>query len=238
MRPFPVASRPTQFTTIFPHDAHQDIVASKDTANDVATGHFVMASLSVMLDDKKPEFYNCAICHETAKVAPQFAARKPVSTQKPPPAAADNFRPTADFFKDVPGNHASCFNCHYQRIQPISNNCAGCHKLAGKPYFESPVVERYSLKFSHEQVEKDKPEKKAHDQECVTCHVRTAGSFDLQTLKNKVEPEVPYFTCAECHKTNLNKEVEERKNNKAYQCNYCHTSALGRYDKPDSHHEY
>ena len=36
MKPFPNRSNPTQFTTVFPHDTHQDIIASVTKRNDVA----------------------------------------------------------------------------------------------------------------------------------------------------------------------------------------------------------
>ena len=238
LRPFPNKAHGTQFTTIFPHDAHQDIIASNYRKNNVAVGHFVFASFTSAADDKKTEFYNCAVCHQTAKALPQFAARKPLTDQKPPVAAPDSFKPTADYFKNVPINHASCFSCHYQRIQPVSTNCAGCHKLADKPYFPLAVVERFSLKFSHEQLgKKSQVGERVHAKDCMTCHLWTAGSSDLQSLKRKAEPEVPFSTCVSCHSDDIKDQFEKREKDKKFQCNYCHTPAIGRFDKPDSHHE-
>ena len=238
VRPFPNKAHGTQFTTIFPHDAHQDIIASNDRRDGVAVGHFVLASYSIATDQKKIEFYNCAVCHKTEKDVPLWAARKPITDQKPPAAEKDNFKPSAEYFKDVPTNHASCFSCHYQRIQPISTNCAGCHNLADKRYTESSVVERFSLKFSHEQLgKKSQVGERVHAKDCMTCHLHTAGSFDLQALKNKAEPEVPFSTCVSCHNDDIKDQLEKRQQDKAFQCNYCHTSAIGRYNKPDSHHE-
>jgi len=234
VRPFPNAAHPTQFTTIFPHDAHQDILASTDRRNDVSVAHFVTVSYA---DDKKPEFYNCAVCHQTAKDLPKYTTIQPTEEKPIAAAAKDKFVATADYFKNVPMNHASCFSCHYQRTQPISTNCAGCHKLAEKPYFRSTTVERYSLKFSHEQPGKtgDNIGKKVHAKDCMTCHLRTAGSSDLQALKNKSEPEVPFVTCSKCHESDIADQLKKRADNKAFQCDYCHTSAIGRYEVPASH---
>jgi hypothetical protein len=238
LRPFPNKAHGTQFVTIFPHDVHQDVIASKDSRHDVAIGHFAFARFTAPPANRKPEFYNCSVCHQTPNSLPKYAARKPISDQKPLPAAADNFKPTAEYFKNVPMNHASCFSCHYQRIQPVSTNCAGCHKLADKPYFPSDVVERYTLKFSHEQLGKrSQVGERVHAKDCMTCHVRTAGSSDLQALKNKKEPEVPFSTCVSCHSDDIKDQLEKREKDKTFQCAYCHTPAIGRYEKPESHHE-
>jgi len=238
---FPNRSHGSQFTTIFPHDAHMDIIASNEIKRDVAVGHFVLASYQAEPDEKKVEFYNCSVCHKTAKTIPPIEARSPVTDQTPPPTKKDTFEKgsecfkIAECFKDVPRNHATCFACHYQRIKPISTDCAGCHKLADKRSFEQFVVKRYSLKFNHEAVGKDG--KPAHTIDCMKCHLRTAGSSDLQALKNKPEPEVPYSACSTCHNANLKDDNEKLKNIKGYQCGYCHTTAIGRYPKPDSHIE-
>lgn len=232
VRQFPVSSRPTQFVTVFPHDSHQDIIA-KNGEKQVALGHLVLASFLPAAAAKKTDYYNCAICHKSAQSLPKFMARTPVTDQKPSAAAPESFKPTAAFFKEVPMNHASCFSCHYQRIQPISTNCAGCHKVAEKPYLRSTVIARYSLKFDHDSVDKDG--KMVHGQDCITCHLSIAGSSDLQALKNKKEPEVPYSTCSDCHQADLNKDLDKRKADKAYQCGYCHTTAVGRFDVPASH---
>lgn len=238
LRPFPNKAHATQFTTIFPHDVHQDIIAVDDRRSVVAYGHLVLASFTPTDDDKRAEFYNCSVCHQTSTILPKFAARKPTGDQKPSVAAPDPFRPKADYFKDVPTNHATCFTCHYQRIQPVSTNCAGCHKLADKPYFEASVVERYSLKFSHEQLgKKSQVGERVHAKDCMTCHIRTAGSSDLQALQNMAQPEVPFSTCVSCHSDDVKDQLEKREKDKKFQCNYCHTSSIGRYAKPESHHE-
>jgi hypothetical protein len=243
---FPNKSHPTQFVTIFPHDTHQDVIASNDSRNQVAFGHVVFAKYTLPDDEKKPDFYNCSICHDTAKTLPKFAPREPTEQVKPSgnnsvypfgrtDPASDPFKPTADYFKSVPMSHASCFNCHYQRIEPTSTHCDGCHKLADKPYFDTNVVERYSLKFSHDA--KDKDGKFVHAKDCMTCHLRTAGSSDLHALKNKREPEVPFSTCVSCHGSDISDQFDKRDKDKNFQCNYCHVSAIGRYEKPDSHRQ-
>lgn len=232
---FPARSRARQFTTIFPHDVHQDLIAQRE-ARPYATAHFIPAAFRP--DDKpKPVFYNCAICHETSAAMPKFAARKLIGANPlVPAAAADIFtRPiTAAFFKSSPNSHASCFTCHYQyqNLPPGKQNCSGCHASA-KPYFEGKTLERYSLKFDHDRtghVEKD----------CASCHIRITQYSDLAKMK---DADVPVASCRSCHATQeddpskrvLLTELESRESNKAFTCTYCHTSAIGRYDVPASH---
>jgi hypothetical protein len=236
LKAFPNAAHPTQFSTTFPHDLHQDILAALDPQSGVAVAHFVNASYSG--DTKKPEFYNCSVCHQTAAKLPRYDVRLPVTDEKPPKANADAFLPKAQFFKDVPSGHADCFICHYQRTPPISTDCAGCHRLESKSPTVSNVVERSSLKFDHEQAGiKVQVGERVHAKDCITCHLRTSASSDLQMLKTKAEPEVPFSTCVSCHVDDFKTELKKRDDNRAYQCAYCHTTALGRYKMPDSHHE-
>ncbi|MFN0280288.1 MAG: hypothetical protein ACKVRN_17055 [Pyrinomonadaceae bacterium] len=248
VRAFPNPANGTQFVTVFPHDAHQDIIASNERKKDIAVGHFVLASFSPIPDDKKNEFYNCAVCHKTATVMPKFKVREPFTVDKSSetgstypfgkPTVADNFKPTADDFKTVPMNHASCFTCHYQRIKPISTDCNGCHIFADKRYKPSVVFERSSLKFGHEDVGKTvQVGERVHAKDCMVCHLQTAASSDLQILKNKKEPEVPFSTCSSCHADIIKEEFGKREKDKAFQCNYCHTPVIGRYVKPESHRE-
>ncbi len=241
VRPFPNRSNGTQFTTIFPHDVHQDVIASNKRRNNVAVGHFVWAAYSPTPDDKTTEFYNCSVCHKAPSKTPQWAARIPVSDEKPMPAKKDDPKPTAVYFKDVPTDHASCFTCHYQRIKPISTDCSGCHKLSDLRSTPSNMVERSSLKFNHEQLDKEDPTKRVHAKDCMTCHLTIARSSDLQILKNTSKSDVPFATCVSCHGEgglkNITKEIDARTKDKAYQCNYCHTSTIGRYSIPKSHRE-
>jgi Cytochrome c7 and related cytochrome c len=238
VRPFPISSHPTQFTTVFPHDVHQDIIAAKPNKGDFATAHFVVASFKRTDDEKGPAFYNCAVCHQSAAAPVKSTERDPLSDQKAAAGVKDAFSAKANYFKAVPDSHAFCFTCHYQRTEPISINCAGCHKYADKPYADSSIVRRFSMKFSHEQVKKDKPDEKAHNQDCMTCHTETVRSSDLKELKSQLKPDVPYVTCANCHESDLSKEVDERAKDSAFQCTYCHTPNLGRYKTPASHRSY
>lgn len=239
---FPIKSHARQFDIIFPHDKHQELIA-ENTVRETpyATAHFVNASF--LVDDKsKPTFYNCAICHETRTVLPKFGTRKIVDVK----SASDTPLPdtftkpiVASFFKDSPDSHASCFQCHYkfQNLPPGKNNCSGCH-VSAAPYFEGKTLERYSLKFDHDRaghVEKD----------CAFCHVRIAQNADVRTLK---DADVPIASCKGCHATQendpaksvLRTEVAARESSiaekkPAFQCTYCHTAAIGRFDTPASH---
>lgn len=236
VRPFPNPAHQTQFTTIFPHDVHQDVLAFRRGPAGVAVAHFVLVSHTAAAADNRPEFYNCSVCHQTAARLPKYATRKPMSDETPPKANNELFVPKPQYFKDEPTSHASCFSCHYQRTQPVSTDCAGCHRLESKPPLDSPVVARYSLKFDHEQLGiKVQVGERVHSKDCMTCHLRTAASSDLQLLKSKTEPEVPFSSCVSCHSDDIADQLKKRDADKTFQCNYCHTSAIGRYKTPDSH---
>ena len=233
---FPIKSHARQFTTIFPHDVHQDLIAVREQ-RPFAAAHFIAASF--VPDDKpKPVFYNCAICHQTAAALPKVAPRKLTGQTALSDVIADTFaKPiTASFFKTEPYSHASCFTCHYkfQNLPVGKQDCKGCHAPA-TPYFEGKTLARYSLKFDHERtghVEKD----------CASCHVRITQNSDVNTMK---DADVPVASCKACHATQeddpskrvLLAEIESREKNKAFQCTYCHTSAIGRYDVPASHQQ-
>ncbi len=243
--PFPIKSHAMQFTTIFPHDLHQNLIASDTTRNDVALGHFMLASFAINATPTPtpaaapaPVFYNCAICHKTITQMPKYVPRKITGEKSLADATADTFtalsKTGADFFKDGPDSHASCFTCHYQRVKPAAYDCAGCHRLT-EPYFEKKAIERYSLKFSHSttnHVNKD----------CTTCHVRITQNSDISKMK---DADVPFQTCStsSCHGSNIEEETKKREASSAakqpaFQCSYCHTTAVGRYDIPPSHRKY
>lgn len=231
--PFPVRTRTTEFSTIYPHNVHQDIIAAVDKRLDVSVAHFVFASF-VPADDK-PTFNNCSICHATRKELPKFAARSLDPKLQPlGDAAPETFAPKADYFKDSPSGHASCFNCHFQGLQPSGIDCAKCHKLE-PPSNPTALVSRYSLKFSHEDLN-DRGET-VHNRDCMTCHVRISQNADLKTMK---DADVPFMACASCHADNFTKENNSRadsiaKKQPAFQCTYCHTTAIGRFPMPPSH---
>lgn len=229
--PFPVNSRQHQFSTIFPHDKHQNIIASNFGPRDVAVAHFLNAKFALP-DDKAPEFNNCAICHETFAKDPKFSARKLLRTMQPlADAATYNFVPKAGFFKTSPDSHASCFTCHYQNQEPIRTNCAGCHRLTA-PYADTATVTRYSLKFDHSY--------KDHvGRDCTSCHIRITQNADLKTMK---DADVPILTCStsSCHSKDINVEIGKRDDSigakqPVFQCTYCHTPEIGRYPVPASH---
>lgn len=229
--PFPVRSRSHEFSTIFPHDVHQDIVTSNTGTKKVAGAHFVRASFSVP-DDPAPQFNNCAICHRTAANLPKSSARNLLRTAQPlAETGKDDFVPTAGFFKTSPNSHASCFTCHYQNQKPIRSDCAGCHSLT-KPYAELGLVQRYSLKFDHQL-------KDHADNDCIACHVRITQTADLKTMK---DADVPILTCStsSCHSRSISSEIAKREasvvaKEPVFKCAYCHTPQIGRFPIPASH---
>jgi hypothetical protein len=249
-RPFPITAHPTQFTTLFPHNVHQDIIASNKPKREYAVAHFVPASYvvpasySVPDDNDEPTFYNCVICHESASNIPKFETRKLVTTPEElkalPAVIADTFEKpiVADFFKNSPDSHSSCFTCHYQfkNLPEGKQGCHGCHELT-KPFFEKDVARRYSLKFNHE--------REGHKSDCATCHLRITQNGDIRNMK---DADVPIVTCKFCHAKQedipyrkiITTEVEtrmaaEKDNKPAFQCTYCHTSEIGRRKIPASH---
>lgn len=240
--PFPVQGRARQFNIIFPHDLHQDLIARerKEMKRFVAVAHFVSASFEPAEAAPADDFYNCAVCHKTTDQVPKINHRSfPLLKPLDNPVADTFERPvTARFFKDSPESHASCFNCHYgyQYLPQGKQNCAGCHELT-KPYVEKRTIERYSMKFDHDRTE--------HQRDCAACHVRITQNKDIKTMK---DADVPISTCWSCHATQeearsrriLNIEIEARDKSitdktAPFQCTYCHTSAVGRYEVPATH---
>lgn len=230
--PFPVQSRSREFSTVFPHNVHQDLIASKVNKRDVAVAHFVPASFKMTAVDDKPQFNNCAICHQTTAEMPKFANRTPVVTLSAlGDIVGDNFTPRAEFFKNEPSSHASCFSCHYQNVEPTRTDCASCHRLTS-PFFETNTTERYSLKFNHQ--DKDHVNK-----DCTTCHVRITQNADLRSMR---DADVPILTCStsSCHGGEIKAEIAKREESiaarqPAFQCTYCHAPAVGRFQIPPSH---
>lgn len=233
---FPNKSHARQFSIVFPHDKHQDLIAENTRREMFVPAHFIKASHSLADDKPKPTFYNCAICHTTAAALPKYEARKFTDQKALSDAAVDVFpKPvTAEFFKGSPNSHAACFQCHYnfQNLPPGKNNCSACHAPAA-PYLEGRTLERYSIKFDHSRtghVEKD----------CASCHIRITQNTDVRTMK---DADVPISTCKACHATQeddpskkiLVTEIDSRAARPSFQCTYCHTSAVGRFDVPVSH---
>lgn len=243
VRPFPNVSHPTQFRTIFPHDVHQDIIASNrpKTNYTFAAAHFVPAAFVVPDDKPKPTIYSCAICHKTTTKIPKYEMRMPFGVKPMAPPVPDKFdKPvSAEFFKTSPEGHATCFTCHYQfQNLPVGKrDCSGCHALT-KPYVDKNTTLRYSLKFNHE--------RDGHDADCTTCHIRITQSDDIRKKNAEGIPiiaDVPITSCRKCHQTQeadasrkiMTTEIETREKDKTFVCTYCHTSAIGKYETPVSH---
>jgi hypothetical protein len=152
-------------------------------------------------------------------------------TDKVPDVFAKGKEVTAEFFKDSPEGHASCFNCHYQSQKPVRTDCADCHRLKpASPRSES--IARFSLRFNHKDPDHA-------NKDCIVCHVRIAGTSDLRAMK---EADVPIYGCSTtaCHGDELGAELKQREDTvaakqPAFQCVYCHTSEIGRYAVPISH---
>jgi hypothetical protein len=212
-----------QFLIEFPHDKPQDVNAQLFRKLTIQTPpQFVRAGFnsSVSFADEKTKHYNnCEICHQPrAGFVPGLA-----------PAWPDAFISAPDTFKQVPINHASCFNCHWGSQQPVNDNCGGCHKLATQPYVWVDAVQRFSLKFRHG--------REQHVAECTTCHINITKSATLRGLK----PDVPITACSECHNKapshlEIPNELVAIDKNRDFVCTYCHTSDVGRRDPPASHY--
>ena len=227
---FPTPSHSREFNTIFPHSVHQDIIAAVPQKRDVAVAHFINASFTRMADDPpKSEFNNCAICHKTQPAKIIVGPRTPTGVQPLAEAQPDPFTAGTGYFKDMPSGHQTCFQCHFQGLQPTGVNCAGCHSLT-TAHSPPTMLKRYSLKFDHQQ--------KEHSvRDCMTCHVRISMNSDLKTL---VDADVPFTACTQCHDDKITAEKVSRaesiaKQQPAFQCIYCHTTAVGRYAIPKSH---
>ena len=221
---FPKPSAPSQFTVEFPHDTHQDVIASHAPAPEsLSQIRFVRASSVVSSqtgDAAGKRYNNCTICHETNK-------------EPPTPTLAgwrDGFIPAADAFKSSPKTHASCFNCHWKNQEPTKEDCAGCHKISA-PHAASDIFSRISIKFTHA--------REQHTAECTTCHINITRASTLSRLR----ADVPVTACAACHKTSTDRtaatietELEQRKKDSNFTCAKCHTSDVGGKRAPASHY--
>jgi len=213
---------PRQFVIEFPHDKHQDVIARRRVPEFqplFVRVSFSSRNISPGADDKTKHYHNCEICHS------------PRTTVPSPPAASwpDSFIPEPAFFKSVPMGHAACFNCHWTAQEPISQNCAGCHKPAEKAYLRVDAPQRLSMKFRHA--------REQHIAECTTCHINITKAATLRGL----QPDVPITACTECHnkdglRLDVSKELDAIDKNREFVCSYCHTSDVGRRDPPSSHY--
>jgi c(7)-type cytochrome triheme protein len=213
-----------QFTIEFPHDKHQDVIASLQPSFEPEQRvSFVRTFFTAhSADDKLPTYNNCTICH----------AGRAKAAIAPATGWIDGFIPDALTFKSVPASHASCFNCHWKSQQPVSNNCVGCHKLVAA-YASVGWPKRIAARFKHE----GGGEHKNHVAECTTCHINITKSASLRGLK----PDVAISACSECHNkppthVEIDNELEQLDKNREFICVYCHTSNVGKLDPPASHY--
>ncbi len=225
-----------QFTIEFPHDKHQNVIASLRSlpsqrstyqtnyalANARATApirvRFVHASFARSDDIPKADYNNCSICH--------------VTNRNVPAALMDSFVPPSGTFKTRPSAHDLCFDCHWKSQKPINDDCAGCHKPSAA-FVSVDWPARKSAKFSHE------GGKGEHVMECTTCHINITRASTLRGLT----PDVPVTACATCHKDSkkttypkiVTIEMEFDEFKKTGNCTYCHTSDVGKKKAPPSH---
>jgi Cytochrome c7 and related cytochrome c len=232
----PTKSKPEwQFTIEFPHDKHQNVIASfrgsgGPFAGPLARGlgsspAIVRVSFAhARSQEKRPDYNNCSICHVTNNVALSAA----------PVGWADSFIPVAGTFKTMPQAHEACFNCHWKNEKPASDDCGGCHKAA-TAFAPATIPKRISAKFDHERG----GENQEHILECTTCHINITRASTVRGLT----PDVPFAACATCHKDNkkttypkivtIEEELEQYQ--KTSTCTYCHTSDVGKKKPPPSH---
>lgn len=220
-----------QFKIEFPHDKHQNVIASlrpRRLAN-VALG-FIRASFFQQgpMDEKKPAYNTCSICHLTNQQA----------ITAPPSGWPHAFVTPPGTFKTQPHAHDSCFNCHWKGQKPTSDDCAGCHKAAAS-FVPPDWPKRKSARFIHE----GGGEGQAHILECTTCHINITRANTLLGLT----PDVPIAMCTRCHKddkktstystnpnfTTIQEELEQFKTTS--NCRYCHTADIGKKNPPASH---
>src|SRR5688500_13398615 len=129
--------RPREFALVFPHDLHQDVMASAPAREETTDSpRFVRAAFAQDAEVKKAKPNSCSICHQTyaRPGEPAAAATTPPAGADGAPSAAPGALPRG-LLKTTPVGHASCFNCHWQDggEKPFSNDCAGCHKLSPRP---------------------------------------------------------------------------------------------------------
>jgi Cytochrome c7 and related cytochrome c len=222
------ATKPTderQFTIEFPHDKHQNVIASVRPGRGSGKGlNFVRASFfkSPSDDQKNPDYNNCSICHQRN----DYLVISPLSLQPGVATQVDKI------FKTMPSSHASCFNCHWKNQKPAGDDCGGCHKPAAS-FVAALTPKRISMMFNHE------GGKGEHVMECTTCHINITRASTLRGLT----PDVPIAACVTCHKDNkkttypkittIEEEFDQFK--KTNNCGYCHTPDVGKKKPPASH---
>ena len=212
-----------QFTIEFPHDKHQNAIARVEWQGMQTAARPSHHRLKpVAFDDKKPDYNNCSICHRTDMNLAAIALPAPNTD----PAILHPF-------KSMPHAHDACFDCHWRDLKPVSNDCAGCHKLTAVAFAPATLPKRISAKFAHE------GGKGEHVMECTTCHINITRAATLRGLA----PDVPIAACASCHKDDkkitypkaVTIEEEFTQYKKTGECTYCHTPDVGKKKPPPSH---
>jgi Cytochrome c7 and related cytochrome c len=208
-----------QFTIEFPHDKHQNAIASMRYSGAVT---FTRVSFSRSDHNQKIDYNNCSICHGTNK--------KPTSASVM--GWTDSFVPPPETFKTRPSAHDACFECHWKNLKPAGDDCGGCHKPSNA-FVPMEWPKRTSVRFNHEGA------KGGHVLECTTCHINITRASTLRGLT----PDVPITICATCHRDNkkitypsivtIETEIDQFK--RTSNCAYCHTSDVGKKKPPPSH---
>lgn len=216
---FEKPNQPSQFSTIFPHDKHQDVIAANRSAGKGESAHFSLYR-NATEEKVRPDYNNCTLCHQTESGSP-----RPVTVFQ------DGFQPPAGTFKTAPIGHGSCFECHWKNQSPTQRDCAGCHALAQLDIPIALAPKRLSLKFTHL--------REQHEAECTACHINITGVTSLIGIK----PDVPITSCSasSCHgarpdRTVVTIETEvEKHRDPSFVCFKCHTSDVGKKSTPASH---
>jgi len=213
-----------QFTIEFPHDKHQNVIAWGGKWHRLQSVSFESHHRlrSTPLDDQRPDYNNCTLCHQ----------RNDQLVNPAPAAPNDPLNLANKFFKTMPASHDACFDCHWKNQKPTSDDCGGCHKAANT-FVATAAPKRISAKFSHE------GGKGEHVMECTTCHINITRAGTLRGLT----PDVPVAACATCHKDSkkttypkavtIEEEFAQYKSRAA--CSYCHTPDVGTKKPPPSH---
>ncbi|HSP64206.1 MAG TPA: hypothetical protein VLQ90_14550, partial [Pyrinomonadaceae bacterium] len=151
------------FTIEFPHDKHQNVIASlRRSGSSENEARFVRASFRRFDDQPKVDYNNCSICHQPNN------SREAISLIPPRPGDPSPNR----YFKTMPHSHDACFNCHWKNLKPAGDDCGGCHKPAAT-FIGIDLPPRKSAMFSHE------GGKENHVQECTTCHINITRATTL-----------------------------------------------------------
>jgi hypothetical protein len=231
----PAAAR--QFKLNFPHDKHQDVIASLNRpGKTIEKMDFVKTSwlASFQQPTQRKTYNNCEICHrDNSKLL-----------VAPTGGWVDGLKPASEAFKSQPDSHAYCFSCHWKAQAPTNNQCGECHKPANLSVpVESP--KRISMKFSHN----GGGEKRLHLTECTTCHINVTKPAHLK----RSGIDVPLLACKGCHSQDsgaappeadcralrgarvVEEELRCLEADKNYNCAYCHTSNVGKLEPPFSH---